>query len=500
MPTQILAGSIPLLLHPELTKKDLEVAIVGYGSGVTVGSALQFPVKRVDTIEIEPAIVEAASFFGEFNHNAHLNPKLKLYYDDGRNFLQATPTTYDVIISEPSNPWLAGVASLFTEEFFLSVQAKLAPDGVFLQWLQLYEISPQTVKLVLRTFHRYFPEGIVFCAGPYSPDLLLVAMPKGQKLSVSHLESLWKRPEIAAEFARAKVFSASDLIALLLLGGDDLGEWVGPGIINNDDNGALEFSAPRDLLLSGASGIFFTSFYDDLFEAKEEKSYLESWIAWSKEEKAAQHARFAESLARIGRLRAALRYADRAEGLLVGSSSLDKPIGPPKKTTWFRASAWARIMVTFYYYRDQEPVPLPSSIASKQDVEGLQKLLQEAQREMLLLSSDALLEERQSLWYEPMDELLRLENEKKLTINAEAEMIRGVLAYKVGSFFPASEAFRRAVEKDFSLRTKYPELSYYWAKSLFALSEYTASQEEIANYLASSESEFARNLKALLSP
>ena len=194
--------------------------MIGYGSGVTVGAALQFPVSRLDVIEIEPAVVEAAKFFGPYNHNAHEDPRLRVYYDDGRNFLQSTTTLYDVIISEPSNPWLAGVASLFTEEFFASVKARLRPNGVFLQWLQLYEISPQSIQLVLRTFHASFPQGVVFCAGPYSPDLLLVALPNGQKISPEALAELWRIPGVAAEFQRAKLNHPYDLMSLLLVGGE----------------------------------------------------------------------------------------------------------------------------------------------------------------------------------------------------------------------------------------------------------------------------------------
>jgi spermidine synthase len=507
MPTQIMAGSLALALHSEVTSRDLAVAVVGYGSGVTVGAALQFPVRQVDVIEIEPAVVEAAKFFGRYNHDAHQDPRLRVYYDDGRNFLQATATQYDVIISEPSNPWLAGVASLFTEEFFASVKARLRPNGVFLQWLQLYEISPQSIQLVLRTFHASFPQGMVFCAGPYSPDLLLVALPQGQKISPEALERLWHLPRVAAELQRAKLNHPYDLMSLLLAGGAELAQWVGEGRLNNDDNGALEFSAPRDMLLSSASGGLISEFYDEFFESNQENLRLDSWFSWSGVEatRRAQQAKLAQALARIGRLRAALRFADRAEGLLVGISSVEKPLGPARAGPfagglWWRASAWARVMVIFLYYRDQEGVPLPTSIASKEDLEALQQHIFSAQRNSQTLHPDATLEEHQAPWREPFDFLLALENQKKLNINAEAEVLRGILAYKVGAFFPASEAFSRAVRQDLSLRHTYPQLSYFWAKAQFALSDYDRVTEELAWYLAASESPFAVSLRTLLEP
>ena len=118
--------------------------IIGYGGGVTVGAMTAFKeVEEIDCLEIEPAVVGAGPQFAEFNRKSYENPKVNIMYNDARNYMNVTRKQYDVIISEPSNPWIAGVASLFTSEFYERAAQVLKPDGVFAQWIQLYELDPR---------------------------------------------------------------------------------------------------------------------------------------------------------------------------------------------------------------------------------------------------------------------------------------------------------------------------------------------------------------------
>ncbi|HEX6242611.1 MAG TPA: hypothetical protein VFZ61_16975, partial [Polyangiales bacterium] len=178
MPTQIMVAAYPLLLHPR-GARDLSVAVVGFGSGVTVGAAMQFPVRHVEAMELERAVVEAAvDFFSDVSHLKRKRaqfpyvdePRLTLHSDDGRNFLASTPAQYDVIISEPSNPWLTGVADLFTVDHFRIAKRALKPDGVYGQWVQLYELSPENVKIIYRTFAEHFRYVVAFSADDLSSD------------------------------------------------------------------------------------------------------------------------------------------------------------------------------------------------------------------------------------------------------------------------------------------------------------------------------------------
>src|SRR5262249_46662317 len=112
MLTQVLAGHLPMLFHDA----PKTACVVGLGSGVTLGSVLQYPVEHVDSVEISPEVYDAARVFGEFNHGAVDDPRVSRLVEDGRNHLLLTNRTYDVIASEPSNPWISGIGALFTKQ------------------------------------------------------------------------------------------------------------------------------------------------------------------------------------------------------------------------------------------------------------------------------------------------------------------------------------------------------------------------------------------------
>ena len=224
MPTQIMVAAYPLLLHPR-GPRDLDVAIVGFGSGVTVGAALEFPVRHIDDMELEEAVIDAAlRFFSEASHlhktQPHFPylslPRLTLYRDDGRNFLAATDKRYDVIVSEPSNPWITGVSDLFTVDHFRITKRKLKPGGVYCQWVQLYELSPENIKTVYRTFASQFRYVLAFSAAGLSPDTILVGSDRPLPLDLAHIERAMLEPRVARELARADVHSASDVWSRML--------------------------------------------------------------------------------------------------------------------------------------------------------------------------------------------------------------------------------------------------------------------------------------------
>jgi spermidine synthase len=168
MTTQLMIGFLPFLITP--VRKS--AMVIGYGSGVTVGAAATFKeVEGIDCLEIEPAVVGAAPVFTSINRNSFENPKVHIMYDDARNYMNVTRKQYDVIISEPSNPWIAGVASLFTSEFYDRAVQVLKPDGVFAQWVQLYELDPEDLRMILHEFQAKFPEVSAWNSGGRShPD------------------------------------------------------------------------------------------------------------------------------------------------------------------------------------------------------------------------------------------------------------------------------------------------------------------------------------------
>jgi spermidine synthase len=167
--TQILLAQIPLLLKPDAR----DVLVIGLGSGITAGSALAHPVESLDVVEISPEVVEANRFFSAHNRNALKDPRLKLHIEDGKTFLRTTPRAYDLIISEPSNPWIAGVGNLFSLQFYQDVRDRLRPGGVMVQWFHTYEMTDDTLRLLLRTFAASFEQVTLW--SPKAGDLLLLA-------------------------------------------------------------------------------------------------------------------------------------------------------------------------------------------------------------------------------------------------------------------------------------------------------------------------------------
>jgi spermidine synthase len=206
MPTQINVAAYPLLLH-SAGPTDLDVAVIGFGSGVSVGTALQFPVARVDVIELERSIPEAARFFEDINHlDYRLDhwpyvemDRLTVINDDGRNYLASTQQRYDVIISEPSNPWITGVSDLFTVDHWRITKQRLRPGGIYCQWVQLYELSPGNIKTIYRTFASQFEHVLVLSADDRSSDTVMLGSDQPIDLDLAHVSSLFEPVECAED-------------------------------------------------------------------------------------------------------------------------------------------------------------------------------------------------------------------------------------------------------------------------------------------------------------
>jgi hypothetical protein len=170
MLTQRLLGLLPVALHGRAR----EICVIGLGSGVTLGSALApGDVRHADVVEISPEVVEASHLFDRENGSVLAHPAVRLIVGDGRSHLLLTPRKYDVIISEPSNPWMAGVATLFTREFFEAARARLAPT-VCSASRRTYDISQEDLRSIVRTFASVFPRAR---CGWSAADLLLIGGP-----------------------------------------------------------------------------------------------------------------------------------------------------------------------------------------------------------------------------------------------------------------------------------------------------------------------------------
>jgi spermidine synthase len=249
MLTQKLVAHLPLLLHSSPRR----VAIVGLGSGVTLGAALSHPVERADVIEISPEVVEASRYFEVENHKALANPRTHLIVGDGRSHLLLSRQQYDVIISEPSNPWIAGVAALFTREFFEAAKARLAPGGIICQWAHTYTISERDLRSIVATFTSVFPEGTAWMVN--DNDVLLVASTGPIVPQLGNIETNWSRASAAADLAEVGAVEPFSVLSLFTAGPGALARYGAGADLLDDDRMRLEFSAPRELRSSSAADI-----------------------------------------------------------------------------------------------------------------------------------------------------------------------------------------------------------------------------------------------------
>jgi spermidine synthase len=241
MLTQKLIAHLPLLLH----RDPKEVFVIGLGSGMTAGAALTHPITRADVIEISPEVVKASDYFKTENRNALADPRTHLIIGDGRSHLALSTKQYDVIVSEPSNPWIAGVSSLFTREFFESARRRLAPGGVICQWINAYNINTADLKSVIATFTNVFPQGTVWLVG--QDDVLLLATLDPIEPALARVPQRMTRPDVAADLASLGVLDAFSLTSLYVAGPRELASFTAGARIFTDDRLTLEFTAPREL-------------------------------------------------------------------------------------------------------------------------------------------------------------------------------------------------------------------------------------------------------------
>jgi spermidine synthase len=241
MLTQRMLAHVPLLLHPNPQR----AAIIGLGSGVTLGSALTHALTSATVLEISPEVVEASKFFENENHKALSDPRTHLIVGDGRTHLMLGRESYDVIVSEPSNPWMAGIASLFTREFFQSARARLAPGGVLCQWAHTYDISTRDLKSIIATFLSVFPDGTLWLVG--DADVLLVGSTEPLDARIAGIPAAMKRPGVADDLATVGVRNPFSITSIFIAGGDALKAWATTDVLQTDDRSALEFSGPRSI-------------------------------------------------------------------------------------------------------------------------------------------------------------------------------------------------------------------------------------------------------------
>ncbi|HMI50795.1 MAG TPA: fused MFS/spermidine synthase [Candidatus Saccharimonadales bacterium] len=251
--TQLLLGHLGTGLHPAPRR----VLIIGFGSGMTVSAVARYPdVERIDCVEIEPAVLRAAPYLDSLNRGVLSDPRVHVTFDDARNFLLTSSDKYDLIISEPSNPWIAGIGTLFTAEYYSAVRQRLMPGGIFVQWAQAYSLAPADLRMIAATLAAGFAELSLWHAE--GPDLLLLCRTAASPVQFAHLRSLWQNPALRSDFATLGIHQPEGLVAYYLLDDAAVRKLSLGSKLNTDDRTLLEYHAPQTVLTPG------------LFEANQE--------------------------------------------------------------------------------------------------------------------------------------------------------------------------------------------------------------------------------------
>lgn len=249
MDTQVMVGLAPIVAHPAATSAFL----IGQGTGVTTRVLAAVPgMTRVKVVEIEPAVLAMDSLFRGVNDTVLARPNVRAIVDDARSALQLDREHYDLIVSEPSNPWVAGIATLYTPEFFRIARSRLAPDGIFCQWIQLYQLPLPIVAGIVRSLREVFPHVHVWFGS--TSDLVVLASLQPITYDREWLAQLigpgGRLHGLSREWL--SIESADQYFGRMLLGDSGVASLIARATFDHtDDRPRLEFVAARRFLDPG---------------------------------------------------------------------------------------------------------------------------------------------------------------------------------------------------------------------------------------------------------
>jgi spermidine synthase len=247
MSLQRMLGHLPALLNAN----PKSVLIVGFGAGVTAGSFVVHPeVQHISICEIEPVIPpQSDKYFGKENHHVLHDPRTTITYDDARHYVLTSPDKYDIITSDPIHPWVKGMASLYTTEYFDLCKRHLNPGGFVTQWVPLYETSIEAARTEIATFFEAFPNGTIWGnvnTDGTGYDLVLMGQEQPLKIDPDAIQKRLDRPDYAAvrtSLRDAGYGSALDLLSTYAAQAGDLQDWIRGAQINHDRNLRLQYLA-----------------------------------------------------------------------------------------------------------------------------------------------------------------------------------------------------------------------------------------------------------------
>jgi len=246
----VLKGHLPLLF----LERPRTALVIGLGMGITLDSTTRHPgIERIDVVELSPEILAAHQVLRDINRDVARNPLVHIRIDDGRSFLRHGEGTFDMITADPIHPKVSRVGYLYTREYYASIAAHLAPEGVVCQWMPLYQVAPKRLRSAMASFAAVFPNATFWYVKNHG---LFIARKDDATLDYRIVAQRFEDPEVRADLASIDIHTPEDLLSLMLLGPDEVRAFlaVDRGVpLNTDDFPYLEHFVPRDLFYAADS-------------------------------------------------------------------------------------------------------------------------------------------------------------------------------------------------------------------------------------------------------
>ncbi|MDD2709480.1 MAG: fused MFS/spermidine synthase [Verrucomicrobiae bacterium] len=270
--TQYLLAHLPMLGRPG--SKD--AFVLGFGSGITAGALLGHPLGRIVIAENCEPVLRAGRFFSTWNRQAPEQPRVRIYVEDARTVLKLNPQKYDIIISEPSNPWMAGIGSVFSREFYELAASRLKEGGIMAQWFHIYEMNDEIAALILRTFRSVFPHMEIWDS--QEGDIILLGSKKPWDSGPAFFKKVFERPLPRQDLQSIGLHTPESVWARQLASQRTAFAIVGSGMVQSDERPILEQNAPRAFYI-GTLSQFLTPFDERTHQSEIAPPYKRKTLA-----------------------------------------------------------------------------------------------------------------------------------------------------------------------------------------------------------------------------
>jgi spermidine synthase len=249
--TQYLLAHLPMMARPDAK----QAFVLGFGSGITAGSLLGHPIERVTIAENCRPVLEASYLFAEWNHGVRTNSRARIINEDARAVLKLRPDKYDIIISEPSNPWVVGIGSVFSQEFYQMAADRLVGGGIMAQWFHKYEMSDNIIFLVIRTFGSVFPHLEIW--DTQDGDIILLGSNQPWESNPAQYQKIFERPGPRQDLSKIGLNSAVSLWMRQIASQKTAFAITGDGPVQTDEFPILEYHAPRSFFMAQQANLLY---------------------------------------------------------------------------------------------------------------------------------------------------------------------------------------------------------------------------------------------------